>query len=156
MAIGAANLDEGHGHQLTQDSSELANFLAFFLRGEIFNHKDFQPPAKLWVFQALLLLEIFEKLFSTRILHERANIFHAVMLTLMRRGSSLMGKSPLDSPPDVRGDTYTIAHSTDPWWNHWITTEATKRVALAALIIDSSHSALFGHCEYLDGNFRCH
>ncbi len=46
--------------------------------------------AKLWVFQTLLLLELYEKMFSTRELHERAHIHHATTITLMRRGRSLI------------------------------------------------------------------
>ena len=51
MAIGAANLDKIHGHDVTQAGAELANFLVWHLRGELFTHADFRPPAKLWVFQ---------------------------------------------------------------------------------------------------------
>ena len=58
-----------------------------------------------------------------------------------------MGRSPLDSPPGIKGETYSIANTPDEWWNHWITNEATRRIALAAFIIDSTHSALFGHCR---------
>src|ERR1700677_3047022 len=102
MAIGAACLDKIHGHDVTQNCAELSNFLACHLRWEIFSDYHFRPPAKLWVFQALLLLEIFEKMYSTRPLHERAHIHHATTLTLMRRGSSLIGRSALDSPPSVK------------------------------------------------------
>ncbi|KAK5074644.1 hypothetical protein LTR16_008964, partial [Cryomyces antarcticus] len=61
MALGAASLEKSHGHAVTQACAELSNFLAWYLRWEIFMEADFQPPAKLWIFQALLLLEIFEK-----------------------------------------------------------------------------------------------
>ena len=155
IAIGASCLDMMHGESVTQAGDILANFLAWHLRGEIFMHADFRPPAKLWVFQSLLLLEIYEKMYSTRILHERAHIHHATTLTLMRRGSSLMGRSPLDSPPSMKDEktgTHTnglsygaVADTPDTWWNHWITNEATRRVAFAAFVIDSIHTTMFGH-----------
>ena len=154
IAIGASCLDKMHGPSVTQAGAELSNFLAWHLRGEIFKHEDFLPPAKLWVFQTLLLLEVYEKMYATRVLHERAHIHHGTTLTLMRRGSSLIGRSTLDSPPLVKDDTPGLASSStqastsntpEQWWNHWVTNEATRRVAFAAFIIDSIHATMFGH-----------
>ncbi|KAL8659612.1 MAG: hypothetical protein Q9226_000317 [Calogaya cf. arnoldii] len=155
IAIGASCLDKLHGHEVTQEGAELSNFLAWHLRGEIFKDKDCTAPAKLWVFQALLLLEVYEKMYSTRLLHERAHIHHVATLTLMRRGPFMIGRSALDSPPtgtvdkgeasinDTREQSHD--HTPDQWWNHWIHNEATRRVAFAAFIIDSIHTTMFGH-----------
>jgi hypothetical protein len=73
----------------------------------------------------------------------------------MRRGSSLTGRSALDSPPSVRdeklvnGSRQSSASAgvatPDDWWNHWITNEATRRAAFAAFVIDSVHATMFGH-----------
>ncbi|TAQ83237.1 hypothetical protein B7494_g8437 [Chlorociboria aeruginascens] len=155
MAIGASCLDKMHGYDVTKAGAELSNFLAWHLRWEIFSDYHFRPPAKLWVFQALLLLELYEKMYSTRALHERAHIHHATTITLMRRGSSLIGRSALDSPPSVRDDKSGLngsrqsstsgANTPDEWWNHWITNEATRRAAFAAFVIDSTHATMFGH-----------
>ena len=160
MALGASCLEKVHGVSTMHNCAELANFLAWHLRWEIFMDADFRPPAKLWVFQALLLIEYYEKMYSTRPLHERAHIHHATTLTLMRRGSSLIGRSALDSPPSVKdgsgrsssaasnGLSYinaSGANTDDPWWNHWITAEATRRCAFAAFIMDSIHATMFGH-----------
>jgi hypothetical protein len=156
MAIGASLLDKAHGYDVTQAGADLANFAAWHLRWEIFSDVHFRPPAKLWVFQALLLLEVYEKMYSTRALHERAHIHHATTITLMRRGSSLIGRSALDSPPSVRDETKGVngsrhsstsggANTPDEWWNHWITNEATRRAAFAAFVIDSTHATMFGH-----------
>ncbi|KAF2138056.1 uncharacterized protein K452DRAFT_291095 [Aplosporella prunicola CBS 121167] len=149
MALGASCLEKSYGHEMTTTCSELANFLAWHLRWEIFMDADFRPPAKLWVFQALILLECFEKLYSTRPLHERAHIHHATTLTLMRRGSSLIGRSALDSPPSAKdgksANGSTPANSQEEWWRQWITNEATRRAAFAAFVIDSIHATMFGH-----------
>ena len=155
IAIGASSLDKLHGLTVTQAAADLSNFLAWHLREEIFKDADFIPPAKLWVFQALLLLEIYEKMYSTRLLHERAHVHHVTTLTLLRRGSSLIGRSGLDSPPmtkdEATGQTTngvqsnSATNTPDQWWNHWITTEATRRVAFAAFIVDSIHATMFGH-----------
>ena len=156
MAIGASCLEKGHGYNVTKKGALLSNFLAWHLRWEIFSDVHFRPPAKLWVFQALLLLEIYEKLYSTRALHERAHIHHATTITLMRRGSSLIGRSALDSPPSMRDDKLGMngsrhsstsggANTPDEWWTHWNTNEATRRAAFAAFMIDSIHATMFGH-----------
>lgn len=146
MCLGASCLEKSYGQEVTQTCSQLSNFLAWHLRWEIFMDTDFRPPAKLWVFQALLLLEVFEKMYSTRPLHERAHIHHATTLTLMRRGSSLIGRSAMDSPPSVK-ETKTNGHANaqDEWWTHWITNEATRRAAFAAFVMDSIHATMFGH-----------
>ncbi|KAJ9264894.1 transcriptional regulator family: Fungal Specific TF [Paecilomyces variotii] len=154
MAIGASTLDKAHGAEVTEAAADLANFIAWHLRWEIFMDGDFRPPAKLWVFQTLLLLEIYEKMFSTRALHERAHIHHDTTLTLMRRGSSLIGRSAFDSPSSAReerqgrsgtGSTPVSEDGPEESWAHWIKAEATRRVAFAAFVLDSTHAAMFGH-----------
>ncbi|KAF2035263.1 hypothetical protein EK21DRAFT_97005 [Setomelanomma holmii] len=148
MCLGASCLEKNYGHEVTQACSALSNFLAWHLRWELFMDADFRPPAKLWIFQGLLLLEIFEKMYSTRPLHERAHIHHATTLTLMRRGSSLIGRSAMDSPPSIKdGKSNSLggANTPDEWWNHWITNEATRRAAFAAFVMDSIHATMFGH-----------
>jgi hypothetical protein len=148
MCLGASCLEKNYGHEQTQACAALSNFLAWHLRWELFMDADFRPPAKLWIFQSLLLLEVFEKMYSTRPLHERAHIHHATTLTLMRRGSSLIGRSAMDSPPSViNGKNNSIggANTPDEWWNHWITNEATRRAAFAAFVMDSIHATMFGH-----------
>lgn len=154
MAIGAATLDTIHGQDVTETASELADFIMWHLRWEIFMEGDFRPPAKLWIFQSLLLLEVYEKMYSTRALHERAHIHHDTTLTLMRRGSSLIGRHSFDSPASLRddrqtrstsGSTMTPDFAADESWTHWIKTEATRRVAFAAFVLDSTHATMFGH-----------
>ncbi|RYP91830.1 hypothetical protein DL770_002086 [Monosporascus sp. CRB-9-2] len=155
MAIGASCLDRTHGSKITRAGAQLSNFLAWHLRWEIFMDVNFRPPAKLWIFQTLILLELYEKMYSTRELHERAHIHHATTITLMRRGRSLIGKSALDSPPNPRDDRHgtsgsrhsstSLTHTPDEWWNQWITNETTRRTAFAAFLIDSVHATMFGH-----------
>jgi hypothetical protein len=154
MTIGAACLDKAHGLKVTKAGAQLSNFLAWHVRWEMFQDPNCRPPAKLWVFQTLLLLELYEKMYSTRELHERAHIHHATTITLMRRGRALIGKSALDSPPNPRDDKTNgsrqssasgMAHTPEEWWNHWITNESTRRAAFAAFVIDSIHATMFGH-----------
>jgi hypothetical protein len=154
--LGATCLERTHPQEITINSAELSFFLAYHIRWEVFKDAEFRPTAKLWTFQTLLLLELFEKMFSTKALHERAHIHHATTLTVMRRGSSLIGRSAIESPhngedptrtpPGPDGTINTSGQNTpDAFWNRWITAEATRRVAFAAFIIDSTHATLFGH-----------
>ncbi|KAK5085787.1 hypothetical protein LTR05_005075 [Lithohypha guttulata] len=152
IAIGAATLDKAYGTSLTDSAAEFANFIVWHLRWEIIRDIDFRPPAKLWVFQTLLLIETYEKMYSTRILHERAHIHHDSTLTLMRRGSSLIGKSALESPAspaEGRNEKFTnggMSHKdSNDEWSRWISNEATKRAAFGAFVLDSIHCTMFGH-----------
>ncbi|KAJ9613125.1 hypothetical protein H2200_003066 [Cladophialophora chaetospira] len=155
IAIGAATLDKAYGTTLTDSAAEFANFVVWHLRWEIVRDVDFRPPAKLWVFQTLLLIEVYEKMYATRALHERAHIHHDSTLTLMRRGSSLLGRSASDSPPSLRGEqdngrttgpfSGAEASKSEESWHRWITTEATRRAAFGAFVLDSIHATMFGH-----------
>ncbi|GAB7362990.1 hypothetical protein MBLNU230_g3285t1 [Neophaeotheca triangularis] len=156
ICLGASCLERSHPYELTQNSAELSFFLAYHVRWEIFKDPDFRPTAKLWTFQTMLFLELYEKMYSTRSLHERAHIHHATTLVVMRRGSSLIGRSanespttgpdPTRTPPGPDGSINASGQNTpDATWNRWITAEATRRTAFAAFIIDSTHATLFGH-----------
>lgn len=143
MATGAACLDKKRGTEVTMAGVRLSNFLVTHLRWEVFMDPGFRPPAKLWVFQTLIFLELYEKMCSTRELHERAHIHHATTITLMRRGRSLIGKSPSDSPTYASGSA--LAKTADEQWEQWIVNESTRRAACAAFMIDSVHATMFGH-----------
>lgn len=156
MCLGASCLEPGYALELTQRCAELSSFIAYHVRWEVFKDVEFRPTAKLWTFQTMLLLELFEKMYSTRTLHERAHIHHATTLTVMRRGSSLIGRSAIESPGHSNDPTRTPpgpdgsintsgVNTSDAAWNRWITAEATRRAAFAAFIIDSTHATLFGH-----------
>jgi hypothetical protein len=156
MCLGASCLERVDPTELSLTSIEMAFFTAYHIRWEVFKDFEFRPTAKLWTFQTMLLLELFEKMYSTRSLHERAHIHHATTLTVMRRGSSLVGRSandfpkdsddPTRTPPGAEGTINTSGQNTDDaYWNRWITAEATRRSAFAAFIIDSTHATLFGH-----------
>lgn len=154
ICLGGSCLERTHPPEPASNMSELAFFAAYHIRWAVFKDSEFRPTAKLWTFQAMLLLELFEKMYSTRALHERAHIHHATTLTVMRRGSSLIGRAleipgdndPTRTPPGPEGSINTSGHNTtDARWNRWITAEATRRVAFAAFVIDSTHATLFGH-----------
>ncbi|KAK5229299.1 hypothetical protein LTR47_007901 [Exophiala xenobiotica] len=110
------------------------------LRWLIFSSGSFQPPAPLWCLQALLLVQAYEKMFSTRRHHEMAHIFHGAVITLMRRGGSYSSDSTDDA---------TKASSAERAWHSWVEQESFKRVAYFAFVMDAQHSSIFGHTPAL-------
>jgi hypothetical protein len=148
MMIGASCSSKGNNPDIIRAGVDMGNILARHLRWEIFRDNHFHP-ASLWVFQALLLLEVYEKMFSTRYLHERAHIHHATTITLLRRDIALTERSILESPSRYQDNSsYSKSGLESPpndSWEHWITREATRRVAFAAFMIDATHATMFGH-----------
>lgn len=141
MAIGAAYLNRAHGRQVTDAAARLATFIAWHLRWQVFMHNDFHPPAKLWVFQTLLLLEIYEKMNATRMLHERSHIHYATTINLMRRGTALIETG--------NQDAWRTPTTPEEWWSRWITAEATRRAAFAAFYLDAVNATMFGHAAMM-------
>ncbi|KAL7791423.1 fungal-specific transcription factor domain-containing protein [Trichoderma ceciliae] len=150
ISLGAASL---RGRDVTGQLSEYGPFADVVIscaRWEILTSDDSAPPASLWVLQALLLLEFYEKLYSSRKLHERAHIYHPAFLTLLRRGSPLIGRTGSESPPEPDslgsdGQTPNMALDSRTWWARWAETESMHRVVFAAFMLDVIHAAMFGH-----------
>ncbi|KAI0546132.1 fungal-specific transcription factor domain-containing protein [Xylaria curta] len=143
IALGAAQV---HCQSPTGEHEEceaLADLIITSVRLEILD-VGAVAPVDLWVAQALLLVEFYEKMCSTRKLHERGHMYHSVTLNLLRRGSPLIGKAGLESPPDEQNG---VDPSTDDrvWWVRWAETEAMHRVVFAAFMMDIIHAAMFGH-----------
>lgn len=108
-------------------------------RWQVFRDPDARPPAKLWVFQTLILLGLYEKMNSSRALHERAHIHSATSIILMRRGTALV-----DDDSQER-ETSSQATSAAQWWSRWIQAETTRRAAFAAFYLDALSATMFGH-----------
>jgi hypothetical protein len=138
VMIGASHIPSTMGEYIKGNAHHLATFIAWHIRWHIFMHDHFHPPAKLWVFQALVLLEVFEKLKTTRFLHERANLHIATTINLFRRGTALRDTSSL---PDMNNGGL----SQKDWWRRWIEAESTRRAAFAAFLLDATHGSMFGH-----------
>ncbi|KAK9236285.1 fungal-specific transcription factor domain-containing protein [Lipomyces kononenkoae] len=126
---------------------QLAIKLHLNLRTLVYSSRDFVPPAKLWVFQTLLLSEMFEKVVANRHLHEMSHVFHGTLITLMRRGSSLINPELTDDPT-----TNDSANAIERNWKHWIKTETTIRTAFFAFIVDIQHAEMFCHVPALYAN----
>ncbi|KAM4066579.1 fungal specific transcription factor [Hirsutella rhossiliensis] len=150
ISLGAASL---RGRDTTGQLSEYGTFADVIIdsvRWEILTSDDATPPIGLWVAQALLLLEFYEKLCSSRRFHERAHIYHPAFLTLLRRGSPLIGRTGSESPIDHENPGAERTESGMPldprsWWVRWAERESMHRVVFGAFMLDIIHAAMFGH-----------
>ncbi|KAK9321893.1 fungal-specific transcription factor domain-containing protein [Lipomyces orientalis] len=137
------------GMKYDKDSTsiQLGIRLHLNLRNLVYSSPDFVPPAKLWVFQTLLLGEMFEKVTANRHLHEMSHVFHGTLITLMRRGSSLIN-------PELTEDSTSneATNAAERRWKQWIKTETTIRTAFFAFIVDIQHAEMFGHTPALYAN----
>ncbi|KAA8902924.1 hypothetical protein TRICI_005778 [Trichomonascus ciferrii] len=123
------------------DAIQLAIDLHESLRYKVYSLPEFKTPTAMWVFQALLLAEIFEKMSSTEEQHDMATRFHDVLIASMRRGS--IGKVDADSwQSSAPADEQTGG---DPEWQKFIDHESRKRIAFFAFVVDTQHTALFNH-----------
>ncbi|KAI0376714.1 hypothetical protein F5Y04DRAFT_265876 [Hypomontagnella monticulosa] len=146
IALGAAQIYSRESAREMLEYKAFADLVISNVRFEILTAEESSPPVDLWVAQALLLLEFYEKMYSSRILHERAHVYHSVTLTLLRRGSPLIGGAGAESPSDEQnGAEHPATSDARTWWVKWARTESMHRVVFAAFMMDIVHAAMFGH-----------
>ncbi|KAI1206816.1 uncharacterized protein F4807DRAFT_216020 [Annulohypoxylon truncatum] len=146
IALGAAQIYSREKTRELVEYKAFADLIISNVRFEILTADDASPPVELWVAQALLLLEFYEKMYSSRNLHERAHVYHSVTLTLLRRGSPLIGGAGAESPSDEQnGSEHPATSDARTWWVKWARTESMHRVVFAAFMMDIVHAAMFGH-----------
>lgn len=126
------------------------------LRFMLFQHKDFDAPVKLWVLQCLCLLEWSEKNLLLRKLHERAHLYHATIVQLMRR-SPIFGGNPTTNPKDVKpkasmevSEMDDSAHGENKQndresFDKWVYSEAMKRVTYMIFYSDAMDYIKYRH-----------
>ncbi|KAI1452871.1 hypothetical protein F4805DRAFT_403560 [Annulohypoxylon moriforme] len=146
VALGAAQIYSRETKRDPLEYKAFADLIISNVRFEILTADEASPPVELWVAQALLLLEFYEKMYSSRNLHERAHVYHSVTLTLLRRGSPLIGGAGAESPSDEQnGLEHPTTSDARTWWVKWARTESMHRVVFAAFMLDIIHAAMFGH-----------
>lgn len=157
ISLGAAEIVRRSAVGVASRYRTFADMIITSVRWEIYTHDDAQPPVKLWVAQALLFLEFYEKMYSNRQLHERAHIHHVSTLTLLRRGSPLGGQPGTEVPVDTSTSASQYPSreqsekpqppsvDTNVWWERWAKSESMLRVVFAAYEMDTLHAMMFGH-----------
>lgn len=129
------------------NSRNLADSICIPLRWKLFEINDYSQPAETWMVQSLLILEYYEKFFTSRNLHERNHAHHGAIIQLLRKSSTLgAGSDTTISYNSNNNDDENIDEDRKRIiWQKWIDFECLKRATLMAFYIDSTHSIIFGH-----------
>lgn len=105
-------------------------------------HGSSQP----WELQSLLILEVYEKHFANRDLHERSSVHHAAKVEMMKR-STVLGGDPYAS--ESRSSTDLKENQGEILWNKWVAAESMKRCALMSFCFDLTSSIISSHNSIL-------
>lgn len=127
------------------DAMTLAIKLHDTLRFTVYMMPEFKAPTAIWVFQTLLLAEIFEMMTSTEEQHDMSIRFHNVLIASMRKGGT-MGDEWLEKTTVVEDmESSGPDELEEKEWRHFIKHEMKKRIAFFAFVLDTQHSAFFNH-----------
>ncbi|ODV94397.1 hypothetical protein PACTADRAFT_51240 [Pachysolen tannophilus NRRL Y-2460] len=118
----------------------IGDLIAVPLRWLIFLDPEFVAPAKLWVFQSLIMLEYYEKSCSTRKLHERAHLHHGTVIQLLRRSPTL-GGNPIKLNHNNDGNRL----SNKEIYERWVEVESMKRITFTVFYLDTIDAIHYGH-----------
>ncbi|WBW70784.1 DNA-binding transcription factor, zf-fungal binuclear cluster type Klf1 [Schizosaccharomyces osmophilus] len=124
---------------------DIAVFVHSTLRFSIYIHPNFNPPASLWVYQALLIVEIFEKMTSTLEQHNLSQIFHGVTIESLQKGLPTEDTVTSKTSGNMSGTV-----NAQQKWRRWVDQEAIKRIAFFSFVLDSQHVILFGYRPLVD------
>lgn len=124
-----------------KDPMRLAMEIGVPLRWLIFGHRS-SGASQPWEIQSLLILEVFEKHYATRNLHERSSVHHSAKIEMMKRSTVLGG-----DPYATESKSHTELIETDHYvlWKKWIHAESMKRCALMAFCFDLNSMITSGH-----------
>ncbi|KAJ5341775.1 hypothetical protein N7541_010899 [Penicillium brevicompactum] len=118
----------------TREAHQLAVEVHDVLRGQLLCHPDFSPQADLWVLQTMLLIDCFGKMRAGPKQRERAQLFHCVLIKMIRRSNCCNIR-------DLSG--FTETNDLDPVWRRAMDEEQRKRVAMHCFMWDTQHAVLF-------------
>ncbi|ODA82478.1 hypothetical protein RJ55_00985 [Drechmeria coniospora] len=145
VSLGAASQRSRDATGRLSEHGAFADVIIASVRWEIATSDDSVPPIGLWVAQALLFLEFYEKMYSSRKFHERGHIYHSSFLALLRRGSPMIGTAGSESPLVRSTCADDIPLDVGTWWARWADAESMRRVVFVAFMLDILHAATFGH-----------
>nr|XP_036584500.1 zinc C2H2 type domain containing protein [Colletotrichum truncatum]KAF6794018.1 zinc C2H2 type domain containing protein [Colletotrichum truncatum] len=122
LALGAASLSSRDSTGSLEQYGGFSDVIISSLRWEILTAEEEASSSEgLFIAQSLLLLEFYEKMFSSRRFHERAHKYHSATLTLLRRGSPLIGIAGSGFPPEEQASASRNSTSLDlrTCWVRW-------------------------------------
>lgn len=132
------------------------------LRFVLFQHSEFKSPVKVWILQALNLLEWCEKNHLLRDMHERAHIHHGTTVQLLRRSPFLGGNPAVtnkaatsasdtatsggeDENSDGISDVEDQVNSDRALFRQWVESESMKRITFMTFYLDVIDYIKFRH-----------
>ncbi|EAA61467.1 hypothetical protein AN9176.2 [Aspergillus nidulans FGSC A4] len=122
----------------SREAHQLAVGIHDGLRNQLFCHGAFSPqPDELWVLQAMLLIDCFGKMRAGPKQRERAQLFHCVLIKLIRRSTCCSIRADTHSDPGLGGLELEDA------WKRAMDAEQRKRLAFQCFMWDTEHSVLF-------------
>ncbi|CDK24069.1 unnamed protein product [Kuraishia capsulata CBS 1993] len=135
-------------NNVLEDPHGIAMAIAKPLRWLIFSHR-ISGPLELSALQSLLILEVFEKHYGSRELHERSSVHQAAKIEMMKR-SPILGGDPYASesranpcsPDELKA---VPANQTELLWKKWIHAESLKRCALMGFCFDLTNFIVSSH-----------
>lgn len=118
----------------SREAHQLAVEVHDVLRSQLLCHPDFSPQADLWVLQTMLLIDCFGKMRAGPKQRERAQLFHCVLIKMIRRSNycGIRDLSNLNQSGDL-----------DQLWRQAMEEEQRKRVAIHCFMWDTQHAVLF-------------
>ncbi|PYI09266.1 MFS general substrate transporter [Aspergillus sclerotiicarbonarius CBS 121057] len=123
----------------SREAHQLAVGIHDSLRNQLFCHPDFSPQPDLWILQAMLLIDCFGKMRAGPKQRERAQLFHCVLIKLIRRSDCCAIRTTPSLPPNPNSSPSTLTTT----WHAAMHLEQKKRVALHCFMWDTQHAVLF-------------
>ncbi|KAL4930432.1 MFS transporter/fungal specific transcription factor domain-containing protein [Aspergillus undulatus] len=122
----------------TREAHQLAVGIHDALRNQLFCHGAFSPQPELWVLQAMLLIDCFGKMRAGPKQRERAQLFHCVLIKLIRRSTCCSIRTSTATVDELATDT-----GRESAWKRAMDAEQRKRLAFQCFSWDTEHSVLF-------------
>ncbi|PLB51500.1 MFS general substrate transporter [Aspergillus steynii IBT 23096] len=128
----------------TREAHQLAVSLHEHLRTQLFCNEAFSPSPSLWVLQTMLLIDCFGKMRAGPKQREMAQLFHCVLIKLIRRSGACNIRHTGTSDFSASGieqdsDTDDVAQT----WRSAMEAEQRKRVVMHCFMWDTQHAVLF-------------
>lgn len=118
----------------SREAHQLAVGVHDKLRIQLLGHPDFSTQPDLWVLQTMLLIDCFGKMRAGPKQRERAQLFHCVLIKLIRRSDccTIQDSSHLAQSEDL-----------EQGWREAMDLEQRKRLAMLCFMWDTQHAVLF-------------
>ncbi|KAJ9216912.1 transcriptional regulator family: Fungal Specific TF and C2H2 zinc finger [Paecilomyces variotii] len=118
----------------SREAHQLAVRIHDTLRNHLFAHAAFSAQPDLWLLQTMLLIDCFGKLRAGQKQRDMAQLFHCVLIKLIRRSDCPIIKTAgaTERPEDI-----------ETAWRNAMNAEQRKRLAMHCFMWDTQHAVLF-------------